>query len=82
MLADLVARERTEYVQPTIVATGFGVVGQLDEAFRWLERGYRERDPMLALLNYWESAPALRHDPRLRALIQRIGLAPAPTLAG
>ena len=82
MLADLVARERTEYVQPTIVATGFGVVGQLDEAFRWLERGYRERDPMLAMLNYWESAPALRHDPRLRALIQRIGLAPAPTLAG
>ena len=82
MLADLVARERTEYVQPTIVATGFGVVGQLDEAFRWLERGYRERDPMLAMLNYWESAPALRQDPRLRALIQRIGLAPAPTLAG
>jgi serine/threonine protein kinase/Tfp pilus assembly protein PilF len=82
MLADLVARERTEYVQPTIVATGFAVLGQLDEAYRWLERGYRERDPMLAMLNYWEAAPALRTDSRLRALIQRIGLTPAPTLAG
>ena len=81
MLADLVARERTEYVQPTFVATGFGVIGQLDQAFAWLERGYRERDPMLALLNYWEAAPGLRRDPRLRALIRRIGLSPAPTLA-
>ena len=82
MLADLVARERREYVQPTVVATGFAVIGQLDEAFQWLERGYRERDPMLAMLNYWEAAPALRNDPRLRALIKRVGLDPAPTLAG
>ena len=81
MLADLVARERSEYVQPTFVATALAVVGQLDDAFQWLERGYRERDPMLALLNYWEAAPALRRDPRLRALIHRVGLIPAPTLA-
>jgi serine/threonine protein kinase/Flp pilus assembly protein TadD len=82
MLADLVSRERTEYVQPTFIATGYAVLGQLDQAFQWLERGYRERDPMLALLNYWEAAPELRHDPRLRALIRRVGLVPAPTLAG
>jgi TolB-like protein/thioredoxin-like negative regulator of GroEL len=82
MVADLVARERKEYVQPVFVATAFAVVGEVDEAFQWLERGYRERDPMLAMLNYWEAAPALRHDPRLRALMRRIGLPPAPTLAG
>jgi hypothetical protein len=81
MLSDLVARERMQYVQPTIVAIGFAVVGRLDEAFQWLERGYRERDPMLAMLNYWEAAPALRRDPRLRALILRTGLEPAQTLA-
>jgi tetratricopeptide (TPR) repeat protein len=81
MLADLVARERTVYVQPAVVAIAYAVVGQLDEAFQWLERGYRERDPMLAMLNYWEASPALRADPRLRALIRRVGLTPAETMA-
>ena len=81
MLEELVTRERTSYVQPAVIANGFAAVNRLDEAFAWLERAYRERDAMLPLLNHWTVVPALRRDPRLRAIITRVGLEPAPDLA-
>ena len=81
MLDELVARETTSYVQPSMLAIAFAIAGRLDQAFQWLERGYRERDCILPMLNYWEAAPALRRDPRLRTIVSRTGLQPAPDLA-
>ena len=46
----------------------------MDEAFAWLERGYRERDPFM--MHPEESSPffdPLRSDPRFQDLLRRIG---------
>jgi serine/threonine-protein kinase len=81
MLAELETRQRTAYVQPTVLGTAYGVVGGLDEAFEWLERGYREHDGALPMLNHFVVAPLLRTDPRMRGLMIRMGLEPAADLA-
>jgi TolB-like protein/DNA-binding winged helix-turn-helix (wHTH) protein/Flp pilus assembly protein TadD len=53
----------------------YGALGELDEAFAWLEKAYEERDPELTYLKVpgRRFAP-LRHDPRYQRLVHRIGL--------
>ncbi|MGH9516386.1 MAG: winged helix-turn-helix domain-containing protein [Terriglobales bacterium] len=53
----------------------YGALGQLDDAFEWLNRAYDERDPELTYLNVpgRRFAP-LRHDARFQELVRRIGL--------
>ena len=69
-----------KYVQPLMRASTHAAVGELDTAFEWFERAYRERDP-LPILNYWPAAsPALAADPRFDALMKRVGVRPADRL--
>jgi len=76
----LLALSRQQYVQPMMMASSYGAIDRLDEAFDWLERGYRERDP-LPLMNYWPQVPsAARKDPRFAALMKRVGVPLAPDL--
>jgi len=58
---------------PTMVAEVYTLLGEKENAFKWLERGYAERDGFLLGLKdpVWQP---LRSDPRYRDLIQRIGL--------
>ena len=44
-----------------------------DEAFAWLERGYRERDPLMTALEHHPIFDRLRSDPRFQDLLHRIG---------
>jgi len=81
MLDELIARAKSSYVQPSMLGAAFAVAGRLDEAFAWLERAYREHDCTLPTFNYFTPAPRLRGDRRLRTLIERMGLIPAPDLA-
>ena len=67
-----------KYVQPLMLASTHAAVGELDTAFDWFERAYRERDP-LPVLNFWPVAsPTLVADPRFAALMRRVGLTPKP----
>ena len=53
----------------------YGALGELDEAFAWLEKAYEERDPELTYLNVpGRRFEPLRHDPRFKQLVHRIGL--------
>jgi serine/threonine-protein kinase len=81
MFQELAARARTAYVQPSIMGASAALAGDLELAFEWLERAYRERDGVLPMLNFSAMVPALRQDPRFRRLIVRIGIEPAPDLA-
>jgi len=53
----------------------YGALGELNEAFAWLEKAYEERDPELTYLKVpgRRFAP-LRHDARFQQLVRRVGL--------
>jgi hypothetical protein len=50
-------------------------LGELDEAFAWLEKAYEERDPELTYMKVPNRRfEPLRHDPRFQDLLRRMGL--------
>lgn len=53
----------------------YGALGDLNEAFAWLERALQERDPELTYLKVPNRRFApLRHDARYEQLVRRVGL--------
>jgi TolB-like protein/DNA-binding winged helix-turn-helix (wHTH) protein/Tfp pilus assembly protein PilF len=52
----------------------YGALGDLNEAFGWLEKAYDERDPQLTYLKAGRRFEPLRQDPRFRELMRRVGL--------
>ena len=58
-------------VCPTLVAKVYLLLGEKDEAFKWLEKGFAERDGFLLDLKHgeWQS---LRGDPRYEDLVRRM----------
>jgi eukaryotic-like serine/threonine-protein kinase len=54
------------------VAGIYSILGDREQAFFWLETGYRESDDFLVFLNIQPQFENLRSDPRFRELIQRI----------
>jgi TolB-like protein/DNA-binding winged helix-turn-helix (wHTH) protein len=55
------------------VATICAAAGERDQAFEWLARALRERDPMLVAVMTDPAFDALRSDARFAALIKQIG---------
>jgi TolB-like protein/tetratricopeptide (TPR) repeat protein len=64
---------RVEGFSPVTIANVFASMGGIDEAFAWLERGYRERDPLMIDLKAEPILDPLRSDPRFDDLLRRIG---------
>jgi tetratricopeptide (TPR) repeat protein len=62
-----------EGFSPWIVATVYTGIGETDEAFAWLERGYRERDPLMVLTKTCPPFAPFHSDPRFQDLLRRIG---------
>jgi TolB-like protein/DNA-binding winged helix-turn-helix (wHTH) protein/Tfp pilus assembly protein PilF len=58
------------------IAILYGALGELNEAFAWLEKAYQERDPELTYINVpGRRFEPLRRDPRFKKLLVRMGLA-------
>jgi len=73
LIRELQERAASEYVSPTYFAEVYASLGNTDEAFRWLEKAYKERNwGMLYLRHDWCWDP-LRSDPRFDDLVQRMG---------
>jgi hypothetical protein len=51
-------------------------LGQVDAAFRWLERAADDREPLVIYLAVDPLYEPLRADPRFAALLRRLGLEP------
>jgi TolB-like protein/tetratricopeptide (TPR) repeat protein len=58
---------------PNAIAILYSLAGYTDEAFAWLEEGYRQRDPLMANLKGMPSFDPIRSDPRFDDLVRRIG---------
>lgn len=73
-MADAIHRlkEEKSYVRPGWVAEVYLALGDKEEAMRWLEQGYKERDLWLALLKVWPRFDPLRSDPRFQDLVRRM----------
>ena len=57
------------------IAILYGALGELNEAFAWLEKAYEERDPELTYLKVpGRRFEPLRHDPRFQQLVHRVGI--------
>jgi serine/threonine-protein kinase len=59
---------------PFAIATFYARLGNNDEAMKWLEKGYEEREFRMTLLSVSQEFDGMRSDPRFRELVRRMGL--------
>ncbi len=74
ILASLEKLHEQGVVPSGSVAMLLGALGETNEAFAWLEKAYRERDPQLTYLRAGRRFEPLRKDPRFEQLVRRVGL--------
>ena len=72
-LLDCLERTSKEtYVSPYLLALVYANVRSAHSAFEWLERGFAEKNPMLAFLRVDTMFDGLRSDPSFQHLIGRM----------
>ncbi len=74
ILASLIERSREEYVSAFHIAVIFMALGEVDEAFDWLERAYEERSAWMTRLGIDPRFDSIRTDPRFIGLLRRVGI--------
>ena len=62
------------YVSPSSIAAAHLYLGEKDEAFRWLEVAYKERDNGVSDLKVRLEFKSIRSDPRFQDLLRKTGL--------
>jgi TolB-like protein/Tfp pilus assembly protein PilF len=75
VLAGLHAAATQVYVLPTSFAWIHLGLGEIDEAFQWMERAIEERDPIIVPIKSYAFLDPLRSDPRFTALLCKMNLA-------
>jgi serine/threonine protein kinase/Flp pilus assembly protein TadD len=73
---ELLARSRTEYVQPTVLAIAAAGAGHRGEALKWIERAAASRDALLLPMLLRSTVPpavALRREPEHAAVVRALG---------
>lgn len=74
LIDELDARSEKEYISPFNRGLAAAWSGDLDLAFRYIEKSYEEHEPMLLTIKTWPNVPDnLKNDPRGKELIKRIG---------
>ena len=71
LLDELHARDRDEYVTASTFAWAYAALGDMDEAFRWLDQAVEDHDNLLST-PYWPAWNLLRGDPRFLDMLRRI----------
>ena len=74
MLDELKQLSTIEYVPAPSLAIAYAGLGERDQAFAWLEKGYEERAFQMQWLNVEPRWDSLRSDPRFKDLVRHIGL--------
>ncbi len=70
---ELKQRSETEYIAKTFTALSAAYLGDIEEAFRFLEQAYEDRDPILVMIKYerWVP-PSMKTDPRFKQIVDRL----------
>ena len=56
------------------IAASFGLLGEKDQAFQWLNESYKNHEAAMPFLNGYALLDSLRSDPRFQNLVRRIGI--------
>jgi serine/threonine protein kinase/tetratricopeptide (TPR) repeat protein len=67
-------QRKTGYASPFGIASLYAQLGDKEQAFRWLEIAYRERDFYMETLRTDSSLDSLRSDPRFAEMVRKVGL--------
>jgi len=62
------------YIDPAIIAGDYGVLGDKDKAFFWLEKSFAEKSDLLRILKSSSYFDSLRSDPRYANILRRMNL--------
>ena len=73
VLADLLTQSKSVYIAPSNFVKVYVGLGDKEQAFAWLEKGYQQRDFWLTTLKSEPMYDTLRSDPRFQELVRRIG---------
>ena len=68
MLRKIKELSKKRYVTPSWVALVYVGLGQKDEAFKWLEKGYVEHSPRMLMIKHDRRFDSLRSDPRFHLM--------------
>ena len=61
-------------VAPSAIGAVYATRKDVDRAFTWLDRAYRQHDPQLPLLRSSPDFRNLRSDPRYKGLLKKLNL--------
>ena len=75
ILAELTAARETRVVSAWGIGAVHACLGEVDEAFKWLDVAVTEKASGLILLRVHPRLDPIRHDPRYWPLVQQVGLA-------
>jgi len=73
ILDKLIKTLEQTYVRPTSIAMLYFVLGEDDQGFQWLERGYEEYDSFLRLIRTDLIFDRVRSDPRFKEIERKMG---------
>jgi tetratricopeptide (TPR) repeat protein len=76
VLEELKALSKRKYVPSYNIAEINAGLGWNDQAFKWLEKAYEQRDGAMVWLKVEPALDSLRPDPRFHSLLRRMRLAP------
>jgi predicted nucleic acid-binding protein len=75
ILNNIIEYSKGNYIPSVAIASVFSALGEKEQAFAWLEKAVRERDPFLLMfLKTLHRFDPVRSDPRYVALLRKIGL--------
>ena len=74
IIEDLKKQSEQQYIPAVSLALVYAGLGDKEQAFAWLEKGYQERGFQMQWLNDEPRWDSLRSDPRFADLVKRIGL--------
>jgi len=81
ILAQLLQAREKRYVSAPIIAAVYTALGNKEEAFRWLERGFAEHSGILQWIAFLPEFRPLHSDARFPHLLRRIGASPNSILS-
>ena len=67
-------KARRAYVSPYDIAVLYGLMGDREQTFEWLEKAYRDHTSVIEYLKVTEAFEPFHSDPRYTDLLRRVGL--------